>query len=537
MLLTNLAEPYWIQVPCEQPIATHVFCLLEKKKDEHLIEIHADLVLPLKSCIFIKMYCHIFHWHEVGHSLPSKCQNSNLNIFAIQTFQFLFEAVPVTLPPIFTKDMQKIWTCKRYSNVFSYTEHSSHDSSKGLYDCQESELSIQLGMNIFKCQSEVYISYKFLRDDKVDCPDDPPLDEERCESNNTNRDHYSSKHRYLITKNGQRVCSAFYYKSINNTCKKYIFFGNLNKINKPSFPVGLYNCSDNLQVSNILVNDLVADCGPSGEDELLLANLLQFGDPLMCTQPYQLPCREGHPRCYNISEICTFKLNEFNMLMPCRTGEHLQNCSQFKCNMMFKCPTYYCVPWRYVCDGKWDCPHGYDENVKHSCKGKRQCKNMFKCRESEICIPSVNICDGYKDCHLGDDEYLCSLKEINCPLSCECLTFVIRCHNASEMDNSVPIFPHYIIHTEMCTNSFIIELLTNMEILILLFLNYNNLDNFCQILLPLNETVLLDITHNTLTTIKSQCFSYSLKLRFLKLNDNGIQSIEKNSFLYPVYCI
>ena len=53
MLLDNLAEPNWIQMPYEQAITTHVFCLLEKG-NEHLIEKHAKILLPPKSCIFIK---------------------------------------------------------------------------------------------------------------------------------------------------------------------------------------------------------------------------------------------------------------------------------------------------------------------------------------------------------------------------------------------------------------------------------------------------------------------------------------------------
>ena len=76
-----------------------------------------------------------------------------------------------------------------------------------------------------------------------------------------------------------------------------------------------------------------------------------------------IPCRSYQQVFYNISNICEYKLNSLNDLTPCKAGDHLKNCTYFECNMKYKCPGYYCIPWGYVCDGKWDCPHGLDENI------------------------------------------------------------------------------------------------------------------------------------------------------------------------------
>ena len=38
-----------------------------------------------------------------------------------------------------------------------------------------------------------------------------------------------------------------------------------------------------------------------------------------------------------------YKLNEDNHIVPCRNGGHIENCGKFECNMMFKCPDFYCV--------------------------------------------------------------------------------------------------------------------------------------------------------------------------------------------------
>ncbi len=37
----------------------------------------------------------------------------------------------------------------------------------------------------------------------------------------------------------------------------------------------------------------------------------------------------------------------------------------------YKCPGYYCVPWRAVCNNVWDCPGGADETncIRTSCRG------------------------------------------------------------------------------------------------------------------------------------------------------------------------
>ena len=81
-----------------------------------------------------------------------------------------------------------------------------------------------------------------------------------------------------------------------------------------------------------------------------------------CQYSSQISCGSPNSNCYNIIDICVYRLNMYHQLVPCAFGENLQDCRQFECNMMFKCPNFYCIPWTYVCDGMWDCPYGYDES-------------------------------------------------------------------------------------------------------------------------------------------------------------------------------
>ena len=110
---------------------------------------------------------------------------------------------------------------------------------------------------------------------------------------------------------------------------------------------------------------------------------------------------------YHITELCNIHANlkdNVNHMLNLYNQECLLYCEDYVCDdKYFKCPSYYCVPWRFVCSGQWECPGGTDES---SCE-QVSCPGMFKCKDSSICIPSDNLCDLYPDCWKGDDEYFC----------------------------------------------------------------------------------------------------------------------------------
>ena len=143
---------------------------------------------------------------------------------------------------------------------------------------------------------------------------------------------------------------------------------------------------DNTDVKNYLI----ADCSPNEDNDK--KTILKYNLNSVCQENGLLPCREQYKKCYNITEMCIYRLNKNNLLIPCRTGEHVVNCILIQCNMKFKCPGFYCIPWSYVCDGKWDCPGGYDEVRDLRCGVNRNCKNMFKCTNSQKCIHIGDIC-------------------------------------------------------------------------------------------------------------------------------------------------
>ena len=105
--------------------------------------------------------------------------------------------------------------------------------------------------------------------------------------------------------------------------------------------------------------------------------------------------------------------------------------TDYTCNSKhFKCPDFYCVLWKFVCNGKWECPGGTDE-LKMDCP-KTTCPGMLRCRNSSICISRENICDKDNDCPSKDDEQFCTNNILYCPRNCSCLFYSLSCKNITE---------------------------------------------------------------------------------------------------------
>ena len=173
-------------------------------------------------------------------------------------------------------------------------------------------------------------------------------------------------------------------------------------------------CNNNRKVNNIFTDDLVPDCVTNAENESKLKSLLELENFHSCQMPYEIPCKEGQDKCYNITEVCIYRLNMYNHMIPCRNGAHVQNCAKFECNMMYKCPNSYCLLWSYVCNGVWDCPTGNEE--KNICRMTSKCIQMYKCRKTHhICVRLGNVCDNTYYCPHGDDELLCIFRRVKLP--------------------------------------------------------------------------------------------------------------------------
>ena len=114
------------------------------------------------------------------------------------------------------------------------------------------------------------------------------------------------------------------------SCQKYksIHYNNPNSenINGNIKNKTMFICDNGLAIDEILFNDLIYDCGPNGEDEPLLLSILRNEVDSSCDELNKIPCMKVHSRCYHLRDICTYKLNVYQHLIPCRNGGHLHHC-------------------------------------------------------------------------------------------------------------------------------------------------------------------------------------------------------------------
>ena len=117
------------------------------------------------------------------------------------------------------------------------------------------------------------------------------------------------------------VSSPFYYQTRNRNCSSYM-------ITKTNSLIGAknteeFNCTDSTTISSFLVDDLIPDCSSDVNDEIKLQNLLVNNSITTCINPGEIPCKQGHSKCFNISDICIYRLDQVNHLTPCRTAFHM----------------------------------------------------------------------------------------------------------------------------------------------------------------------------------------------------------------------
>ena len=268
----------------------------------------------------------------------------------------LASASSAQLPPFSSYNFEQTFTFYQDSSFhqcFQLVPTSSIDENENLINCQMKKRNISIGQNLFHCTSDVFISIFSICDGYHDCTSIGAADESLCNCTQAAGNKHST-----CQFADKKDCSQFYHKSRDGKCVVYPEFvlqANNTLLNLSNHE-GLFHCFSSKSISSELVNDLILDCGPQGEDEFHLKSLKHGENVFVCSKIDFVPCSAGHSNCFHISQICFYKLREFYRISPCSTGEHLQNCKKFECSNSYKCDESYCISWGYVCDGRWDCP-------------------------------------------------------------------------------------------------------------------------------------------------------------------------------------
>ena len=539
MHLVNLADPKWMSIKCEKLWLGNLMCMVQNNRNPmHEPKAQSPDLHRQKSCFMKKTSCYGFIWSSAreGKRMIAKEKHGPVSV-QFDSLRYIFDAIDVSFPPIFTQDFSYFTTYKRYLNAYIFENHKvKNNSIEAFYikKINSPSFSTKSG-NIFECSKGVFISHVLLCDGKQDCTVDES-DEMGCKCNSNG--YYHSKCKYIISTNEKGVCSIFYHFLSNGNCKLYWISSN----KMLSFQNQTFPCKNGHRIPKSMQNDLVSDCGPKAEDEMHLHYLSHYKEIYKCHEMSQIPCRKHHSKCYSIWDICIYKLDKFGLLSPCRTGEHLHNCTFFECNMQFKCSGFYCIPWGYVCDGKWDCPGGLDESNIYSCGSKRKCKNMFKCQKSDICIHVGDICNGISDCPFSDDEHLCLLQDAVCPSNCECLDLTLGCFGVyvnENIDLIIHISPYIAVFIENCSMVFTYKMLQKLGQINILSAKRNNLLSICSFIPTMAISFLYDIGFNSISTIDENCFNNGTKIVEIRLNNNHITYLHPLAFehLYSLQCL
>ena len=516
MLLTNLAEPEWIQIGCSQNILASVICMQDKRNKSNLKAYTPQRKQLITKCpslsVSKKNECFIFQWIDTDLTITPLSLNN------ISFLTFVFDAIVIKFPPILApvsgldNKMHKFFYTK-ILNTYQFTRITidSHKAD-GFFISSSERLRIESGSNTFFCASGSYISQLYICDGNVDCPYD-------------NSDEMLAFCKNITNILKKKSSSVDYQGNLHYIDAK----GNYQKFLIPEereivLDESKFTCNNSMFHHPVFQDDLVADCGPEGEDELILVSMLTTNAYTKCKYPGELPCREGHSKCYNITDICIYRLDIYSHNIPCRTGDHLQNCKEYECDTTFKCHQSYCIPWSYVNDGKWDCPKGEDEVFQSDV-----CIHMYKCKIAQICVHLASLCDSQIDCPLGDDEILCGLKNTKCILFCQCLAYALYCQNAGARISFIP-YPFISISLVDVTPTLANGISKYFPNCLYIKLNRNSLTDVCHDFVS-PTVILFDIKFNKISNISTGCFIFLFDLKAIYLDYNSIVSVNPLSFV------
>ena len=552
MILSNLAEPDWLSIPCEEKTLYYTVCV--EKNSEILSENERmnSKSLYRKQCGLLHVtalgVCYAFMWQEtfpIQNNFCETLRGKSTNLDELGQLKHLFKTLPagVKTPNIFVKYKQSTILATRFVvetfNIFTQIQTNiSRTKREGYFLCKFNTFETMVHSVTYQCAKGGYISLNDVCDQTIDCPNDNS-DEQDCKYSIFLETDNKNHHTQLVQK-----CEPLYFTNMHGSCKqhssKFIYKKKRLVLSSEVITTDLsYNIHNNYfpcrtgeMIHLLLVNDLIPDCKTEDEDEHLLKTILTNHITKNLCKSNEIPCIDGHSKCFSFTDICIYRVNSFGHLQPCRNGAHLQNCKLVECSLKFKCKSAYCIPWSNVCNGKWDCPEGDDEIFTGICGKINICIQMYKCKGTKhVCIHSGNICDTNQDCPYGDDEMYCELKNRICPDNCNCLYFAVVCKNLKMVKYTFYNSDYVMVDissSEKIVITTFLKVLHNVQVL---RLQENSMQDVCKLFFP-DYLRMLDVSINLLVRINSFCFSMLLYLRILILHHNNILYLFSNSFFY-----
>ena len=524
LLLINLKAPEWVLMNCSAPVKYIKTCVCSFDNHGKTLvskdNTHSEKKFCSPEMLKIGSACFEVLWNENYKTIFPGSVSPNIKVVtdnSLQSFESkllynlanILKLTPILLCESINCSSVKTFHHNPFNNTYTFKDHSNYEGYKLL---QMPATVSMAGGNVFKCLFGPFISILQLCIKAATCHTD--LYKEFCICKQKSKTHKCCP--MLFFANKQNKCSMYYI--VPHAQQKFN-----NTFSKPSVSdANEFSCRSNIKLVWDMVDDLVPDCRQA-EDETILQSIVINNTKTTCKNKNQIHCHYGHPNCFNVTDICKFKLNRYFHTVPCRNAAHLQNCRLFQCNILFKCPEYYCIPWVYVCNSRWDCPKGTDE-AQNWCISIQMCKSMFKC--SKGCIHLNSVCDGHADCLDFEDEQLCELGQLPCPNKCKCLVLGMMCKEFSiSLSSNVPfVFVHFQnIHL------FQVNIFQNLPFLFIAQLFNLSLTDICQTI-PAKDLSVLIAIFNNIPFLENNCFVSNKHMSRLQLSFNKITHVSDGTF-------
>ena len=307
MLLTNLAEPKWVSIKCNDRIIEDIMCMIPRNRNITTnISLEADLVIFKNPCVLITGKCYSFSWDFLNPRSVSRNTQIRKSKCTLHAMEYLLTATNAEFPPFHF-----------FFNLITYCQISKKwilqnitEPQKGLHTLMLPGSKYIRYDNVFQSGQGTFIAYAYVCDGKKDCPGDIAYDEMACVCKTSFV--LSSKCKYIMGKQGIKSCSFFYLTLKDGTC---IFYRLVKISSSLTANNHAFNCISNNLVILVIKNELITDCSPNKDD---VKHIFKYNSNSICQKNGQLPCKGGHKRCYNITEICIYRLNKNNLLTACR---------------------------------------------------------------------------------------------------------------------------------------------------------------------------------------------------------------------------
>ncbi len=482
MFMNNLARLEWMFICCKTPVVEDVFCLVRKRFNISVWQLQEFLHgCDTDSIKYNKSLCVSAMWQNVNKASVIRTGSHQSDHF----FELLFNCTNTkTYPPYLDYSIKKNSYFTKFFGAPEHTVMNINSENKFALVAHSKQLlnlhEINAGYMI-KCKNNSFISIT------VDC------------------DHSFN------TSQTVNKCPKMHFLSKSATCMKFIFSDQ----DKVWFSTKRTSQTSSLETGRLVSGDARISTTASNEGA--------------CEENGLLQCARDNQVCYAISKICSYILDQNDNICPCKGAEHMQNCGKFECNAMFKCPGYYCIPFRYICNGKWDCPEGSDEAPAVQCGQTKICTNMLKCQSSATCVHLGEVCNGIIDCPHFDDEKLCILHKYACPQTCTCLALAMQCKKAKVSHLVAKGVSHPFHSLDIDTSALTSVSDLNFPDVLVSTVTKSSLTH-CVIFRNSKWLLSLNLSFNHIASLKTECFHNSPNLNVVAVLNNVVSVVRKSTF-------